>query len=175
MRTRLLLAAAVALATLAGGSQAPSSQGANDQAMLLRVAFMMGSRGDAVLPTPGPNDPDPRAFDGWDPTADNPELQHLLGLTQLAELSRASVTFPPGQNTVTLGMVAEKRRYELFVEPAERVGSVVYLGLKVQEDGKAVSQPRVGLQIGQKGVVCARVARGDGEAFVFFVLQMDEI
>jgi hypothetical protein len=173
MRVRLVLAVAVAVATLASGSQAPRGQEAHQQGTLLRVAFMMGARGNAPLPVPGPNAPDPRAFDGWDPTADNPELEHILGLTRVAELARASVTMSSDDTPVLFSTIAEQRRYELIVDPAETSGSVVYLGLKVKEDGKDVSQPRIGLQIGQKGVVCARVARGDGEAFVFFVLQLD--
>lgn len=170
-----LISAAVVIATLASGSQTSSSRDPAGSGILLRVAFMMGSRGDAELPASATDTMDPRAFDGWDPTADNPELQNLLGLRQLAELARATVTMPPGQRNLSLTVVADRRRYELAVEPAERRDNVVYLGLAIREDGRDVSQPRVGLQVGQKGVVCARVARGDDEAFVFFVLQMDEL
>ncbi len=175
MRRTTLITAAVAIATLASGSQTPPSRDPVGSGILLRVAFMMGSRGDAALPTSTTDTTDPRAFDGWDPTADNPELQNLLGLRQLAELARATVTMPPDQHYVSLGVVADHRRYELAVEPAEKRDNIVYLGLSIKEDGRDVSQPRVGLQVGQKGVVCARVARGDDEAFVFFVLQMDEL
>lgn len=175
MRRPLLISAAVTIAALVSGSSTPVASGARTSGILLRVAFMMGSRDDAALPTSAAAAPDPRAFDGWDPTADNPELQSLLGLTQLVELSRASVTMPPNQSVVSLGVVAEKRRYELAVAPEEKLDNVLYLGLTVREDGKDVSQPRVGLQLGQKGVVCARVTHDEGEAFVFFVLQLDEV
>ena len=175
MRRIALLSAAVAIVTLASGSQTSATRNPNGPGILVRVAFMMGSRGDASLPVTAATTPDPRAFDGWDPTADNPELQNLLGLKQLAELSRATVTMPPDQRYLSLSVVAGERRYELAVEPVDKRDAVVYLGLTIKEDGKDVSQPRVGLQLGQKGVVCAGVARADGEAFVFFVLQMDEM
>jgi hypothetical protein len=175
MRRAVRMLALAVIALLGGGLQTYSHQGATDSGLRLRVAFMMGSRGNAALPPGGTAPDEARAFDSWDPTADNPELQNLLGLKQLAELSRATVTMPASQRSVSLTVVADRRHYELAVETAGKADEVVFLGLTVKEDGRQVSQPRVGLQLGQKGVVCARVARNDGEAFVFFVLQMDAL
>jgi hypothetical protein len=170
-----MIATAIAAASLAGGSQISPSPDARGSATLLHVAFMMGSRSTAWRPHASATAADPRAFDGWDPTADNPELEHLLGLKQLTELSRATVTMPPDHHFVSLTVDADQRRYELAIDTADTRDRVVYLGVTVREDGRDVSQPRVGLRLGQKGVVCARVARAEGEAFVFFVLQMDEL
>ncbi len=175
MKRTVMIATAAVIASLAGGSQPPSSPGLRGAGTLLHVAFMMGARGDTSLPVPTATAVDPRAFDGWDPTADNPELEHLLGLKHLAELSRATVTMPPDQRFLSLTVDADQRRYELAIEAADTRGKVVYLGLTVKEDGREVSQPRGGLRLGRKGVVCARVARAEGEAFVFFVLQMDDM
>jgi hypothetical protein len=173
MKRTLLIATAIAAAALAGGSQPRPAPDAAGAPALVHVAFMMGSRGEALLPAATGPRPDNTVFDGWDPTADNPELENLLGLSRLAELARVSLTMRPDQRFASVSFVAEQRRYELAVEAEEAAGRVLYLGLKVKEDGKDVSQPRMGLQLGQKGVVCARVAHTAGEVFVFFVLQVD--
>jgi hypothetical protein len=174
MKHPLLMSVAAAVSVLAAGGHADVTSNARTSGIMLRVAFMMGSRGDVSLPVATASTTDPGAFGGWDPTADNPELQNLLGLKEMAEISRASVTLPPEENYVRLSVVAAQRRYEFVVEPAEQQADVVYMNLKVTEDGKDLSQPRMGLALGQKGVVCARVARDAGEAFVFVVLQLDE-
>jgi len=173
-RVGLILAAA-AVTTFAGGTQTRPPVSAGEAGVLLRVAFMMGSRGDAPLPVDAQALGDPQAFESWDPTADNPELQDLLGLRQLVELSRATVSMRSGQHAVALSILADRRRYELDVGSVDIQDDVAFLAVTLKEDGRAVSRPRLGLDLGQKGVACARITRGPDEAFVFFVLQLDAV
>ena len=172
MKRGLLLPIAIAVAALAGGSGVEPPPTPEAAGLQMRVAFMLGSRGDTPLPVGTRPAAEDRAFDDWDPTADNPELQSLLGLHQLVELGRATVTLPPNQYFLTLAMSAGDRVYELVATVTETREDVVYLSITLKEGGREVSRPRMGLKLGQKGVACARVTRGNDEAFVFFVLQV---
>lgn len=173
MKRGLVPLIAVAFAALAGSSSVEPPPTPEPAGLQMRVAFMMGSRGETPLPVGTRPASDSRSFDDWDPTADNPELQSLLGLSQLAELARATVTLAPDQTYFTLTVKADGRLYELGATVTETGGEVVYLAIDLKEDSIQVSQPRMGLRLGQKGVACARVTRGNDEAFVFFVLRVD--
>ena len=173
MKRGLLLPIAIAVAAPAGGAGAAPPPPPAPPGPPLRVAIMMGSRGATPLPVGTRPAAENRAFDDWDPTADNPELQRLLGLRQLAELARATVRLAPGETSFTLTMPADRRLWELGATVTETGADIVYLSIDLKEDGRVVSQPRMGLKLGQKGVACARVTRGRDEAFVFFVLQVD--
>jgi len=171
-RALVLPIAAVFAAIVAGGDVEPPAT-PEPAGLVVRVGFMMGSRGDAPLPVatrpPGENN----VFDGWDPTADNAELKDLLGLRQIVELGRAMVLIVSDYRPFSLALVADKRHYELVASVSGTRDDVVFLEITLKEDGREMSQPRIGLRLGQKGVACARVTRGRDEAFVFFVLQVD--
>jgi len=173
MKRALLLQVtlACAAAVTAGGGEAPAAEAS--AGLVVRVGFMMGSRGVAPLPIATRPAGENHLFDNWDPTADNGELKDLLGLRQIVELGRAMVTTLPDGSPFTLALVADRRHYEMVASVTGTRDDVVFLEITLKEDGREMSQPRLGLRLGQKGVACARIARGEDEAFVFFVLQVD--
>ena len=173
MKRRVLLPLAAALAAIVAGGDVELPLTPEPGGLVVRVGLMMGSRGDAPLPVATRPARENSAFDDWDPTADNAELKDLLGLRQIVELARAMVTAGTDDSPFQLGIVADRRNYELLASVTEARGDVVFLEITLKEDGREMSQPRLGLRLGQKGVACARIARGDDEAFVFFVLQVD--
>jgi hypothetical protein len=173
MKRGLLVPIAAAFAAIVAGGDVEPPVAPEAAGLVVRVGFMMGSRGDAPLPVATRPAGESKAFEGWDPTTDNSELQDLLGLRQIVELARAMVTTSADESPFSLAIVADKRNYELAASVSEAGDDIVFLEITLKEDGRELSQPRIGLRLGQKGVACARIARGDDEAFVFFVLQVE--
>jgi hypothetical protein len=173
MSRHLVASIAAALAVVAAASGSELRAASEPTGLVVRVGFMMGSRGDAPLPVATRPAGENNVFDDWDPTADNEELMSLLGLRQLVELARAMVTTASDNRSFSLAIVADKRHYELLATVNGMRDDNVFLDITLKEDGREVSRPRLGLRLGQKGVACARVQRGRDEAFVFFVLQVD--
>jgi TonB family protein len=170
VRARRLLAVLLLLATLA----VPALRAAEDEALAVRLALVVGNRGEAPLPDVGEVLSDELMADyltQWDPHSDNPEIRRLFALRGLSEVTRQAARLQPAGGTVAGAARIGATRWRIEMD-VQRSGRHARFAARIYRDDELLSAPTILSELGEKAIVSTS-SEGD-PAFLFVVVQADD-
>jgi TonB family protein len=158
---------------LGSAALVPAASHAGDDALAVRLALVVGNRGEAPLPSFGEVLSDRLMADyltQWDPHSDNPEIRELFALRGLSEVTRQATRLAGG------GTVGGSARVGAVVWRLEvdvnRVGGEARFAARIFRNEKLISAPMVRSRLGQKAIVST--TNDEDATFLFVVLQADD-
>jgi TonB family protein len=169
---RLALHLALVLATTAT-LLAPPARAGGDEALAVRLALVVGNRGESPLPQIGDVLSEKLLADylgQWDPHSDNPEIQRLFALRGLSEVTRQAARLQPGGGTLAGTARIGGALWRVEVDVA-RNGSDALFGVRIHRGDELVSAPKVRSALGEKAIVST--TSEEDAVFLFLVVQAE--
>jgi TonB family protein len=158
------VAALVPLPAVAGG----------DEALAVRLALVVGNRGETPLPKIGEVLSERLLADylgQWDPGSDNPEIQRLFALHGLSEVTRQAARLQPGGGTLASTARLGDALWRVEVEVSRGEDRSALFGARIYRGDELVSAPKVRSALGQKAIVST--TSEEDAIFLFLVVQAE--